>query len=806
MIGRTVSHYKIVEKLGEGGMGVVYKAEDTSLNRFVALKFLSSLLLASDVEKQRFLQEAQTAARINHPSLCTVHEIAEAGGHMFIAMEFVPGEDLQRKIARGAMEFNRATEIVLDLCGALHEAHVAGVVHRDIKPSNVIVSEKGRTVLLDFGLARLKDRPQLTRTGVTVGTTAYMSPEQVRGETVDHRTDIWSLGVVFYQMLTGQLPFRAEHEAAILYSIVNDDPEPVSKLRPNVPGKLVEIVERSLAKKPSERYQNIDALQADLEVFLGKQEGKTSPTSVRLGVEEFRRRRLIRGAWVALFVVVAAAAVWLWLRESNPIRGPAVGVGPRPVTSGSAARRSSIAVLPLANLSSEEGSEFFSDGMTEEIITQLARIKSLKVISRTSAMQYKDTTKRLAEIAEDLGVANILEGSVLRAGNRVRISVQLIDGANDDHLWANSYESDMGDVLVLQRRVAADVAGQIRITLTPEEAGHLAATPTVVQRAYELYLQGRHHWNKRTREGIERAIDLFGQALTVDSRYALPYAGLAESYAVAITWGYLRPEQACAKAKEMAETALAMDPDLPAAHAVLGLVAEVCEWDWETAERHLTRALELSPGDATTRQWYAQYLSAMGRRTEAAAQARIAAELDPLSPVVNGAAALTLASSGDFEAAKVLLARTRSLDEDTAALRFFEAGTYASMGDQLNSARAIVRYLELILETDRDGEDAAAIREALEDGGVSAFQQKIVSRLKRRYHDGEPVAYFIAYFFAQMGEPDSTMCWLERAYDRREGVMHQLAANPLFARFKSDPRYLDLLARMGLQAPPPGAD
>jgi serine/threonine-protein kinase len=800
MIGTTVSHYRIVEKIGEGGMGVVYKAEDTALGRHVALKFLPPHILASDVESQRFLNEARTAAKLSHPAICTVYEIDTAGGHTFIAMEYIPGEDLARRLAAGPLEFNQAAATALDLCGALREAHAAGIIHRDIKPSNIMVSAKGRTVLLDFGVAKLKGDSRLTRTGTTVGTSGYMSPEQVRGEVVDHRTDIWSLGVVLYEMLTGQLPFRADHEAAVLYSIVNDDPEAVSRVRPNVPAKLGEIVEKALAKRPSNRYQNIDALQADLEVFLGKQEGRTTPTSVQLGIEEVRRRRVIRGLWVASFVIVAAAAGWLSLRDETPPGEPAPAAKTTPAPSASVARKTSIAVLPLADLSSAGGNEFFADGMTEELITQLAQIKSLKVISRTSIMQYKNTTKRLPEIAAELGVADILEGSVFRAGDQVRISVQLIDAANDQHLWANSYESDLADVLAIQRRVAADVVGQIETTLTPEETERLRASPVVNTKAYELYLQGRYHWNKRTPEGIQRAIDLYEQALAADPKYALAYAGIAESYVVAITWSYMSPHEGCAKAKEAADNALAIDPELPAAYAVRGVVGVACDWDWDGALRHLTRALELNPGDATTRQWYSQILGATGRLSEAAAQARISAELDPLAIVVNGAAAVTLASAGEFDSAKGLISKLRSLDPDAPAGCFYEAAVEYTLNDPVSAARATVRYIELIAATDRDRADARAIRSALDEGGTAALNGAFVERFERNYREGQPTASWVAAYFAQMGEADSAMTWLERAYRGREGIMWQVAQNGMFLPLRSDPRYVDLLARMGLRA------
>jgi TolB-like protein/predicted Ser/Thr protein kinase len=770
MMGESISHYRILEKIGEGGMGIIYKAEDTRLNRPVALKFLPPHLLTSDNDRRRFVNEAQAAARLSHTGICTVYEIDTAGEHTFIAMEYIPGEDLARKISSGPLEFNRAAEIALDLCGALREAHAAGVTHRDIKPSNVMISDKGRTVLLDFGVARLKTDSKLTRTGTTIGTSAYMSPEQARGESIDHRADIWSLGVVLYEMLTGQLPFKADHEAATLYAIVNEEPEPIRNIRPNVPAPLQKIVEKALEKRLSERYQNADALEADLEVLLGKQEGKATPSAVRLGVEEARRWRFIRVGWVALFVIIAAMGVWLWPRGNPGSEGPTTNGRPTgaehaPASPQKTGERNSIAVLPLADMSAGSGSEFFADGMTEEILTQLAGIEALKVISRTSVMQYKNTTKRLTDIAGELGVA---------------------------------------DVLALQRQVARDVASEIRIELTPEETKRLAASTVVNKKAHDLYLQGRYHWNQRTPDGLRRAMEYYQQALAVDPGYALAYAGIAETYSVAVSWGYLPARDAGAKAREMATKALSIDPDLPSANAVLGLVAQICDWDWDAAERYMERAIELNPGDATAHQWYAKLLASTGRYGEAATEARISSDRDPLSAGVNGAAGYVLALNGEFAAARGLLEKAEGLDPASAPLHFYEYIAYNLMGEKDKAVHAIIRHFKLVAESDREHEEVAALREAMNAGGTDAYYSKALDILEQRDRDGlAHAAHYVANCFARLGQMDSAMVWLERSYLRREVSLSAiLAGDGSFRPLESDPRFIDLIGRMGLPAPP----
>ncbi len=802
MIGRTVSHYKIVEQLGEGGMGIVFKAEDTKLKRTVALKFLPLQLLASDDEKERFINEAQTAAALNHPNICTIYEINSADDQTFISMEYIPGVDLEKHLDGKPLEPNRAAAIAMELCGAVKEAHSQDIIHRDIKPANIMMSEKGRPVLLDFGLAKLRSQSKISRVGKTVGTATYMSPEQIRGEKADQRSDVWSLGVVLYQMLTGRPPFVAEHEAAVIYSIINEDPEPISKAHPNVPEKLERAVNKALAKNREDRYQNVDAFQADLEVFLGVQGASETPTSVTIDVTEPRRNRIGRGVGIALVIIIAAIIVWLWPKTTQKN-------GPNPATNRTTpktlaeARDNSIAVLPLTNLSKDPGNEFFVDGMTEELITQLAQIKALKVISRTSVMRYKDSDKTMTAIADELGVAKVIEGAVLWAGDQVRITVQLVDGKTDEHIWANSYQSEVVDVLGLQRRVAMDVATQIEVELTEYDETRLSDSPVVDREAYELYLQGRFNWNKRTEESLYKAVDLFEKAIEIDPGYALAYAGLAETFTVLNTWGTnIGVEGYYPKAREMAEKAIELDEKLAPAHAVLGAVANEYDFDWDAAERHFLRAIELSPNYATAHQWYSEFLSSTGRLDEAVARIRIAMELDPLSPIIRVVAGLILVRNGEIDAGFAEFDEVAAESPLFPPLHYTKQFALLCTGQLEEAARSGIRYGELVAATTEQRDDVRALAEALETGGFEAYQRLLLDQLKKAYSEkhGSPIG--IAGSFALIGEADSAVVWLERAIDQKANQTSSLNRDCSFAPIADNPRFKELLNEINIEYSP----
>ena len=786
MIGQTVSHYRILEKLGGGGMGVIYKAEDTRLGRLVALKFLPEKLPNDREAVERFQREARAASALNHPNICTVHDLGEHEGQQFIVMELLQGDTLKERL-RKTLSTAEVLRLAIQISDALEAAHAHGIIHRDIKPENIVVTERGDAKILDFGTAKLAaprspaqpkgpaDRPALTEAGMALGTYGYMSPEQALGMEVDARTDVYSLGVLLYEMVTGRSALFDD----LLHSGTPGEELP---LRKDLPHALTGVIRRALEKEPRLRYQTMSDFRADLE----RLRRDTASERALAGAHAVRRssgRHLVLRAGIALAVLAMAAIVWLAVGQPGFRRG-----------AGGSSQISSIAVLPLKNLSGDPKEDYFAEGMTEALITDLSKIGALRVISRTSAMRFKGVDKPLKEIAGELDVDAIVEGSVLRAGDRVKITAQLIDVAADRNLWAESYERDLSDVLTLQSEVARAIAEQIKISISPQEAAMLANTRSVNPQAHEAYLRGRYHWNKFSEEDFRKSVEFYEQATRLDPNYALAYAGLADSLAVMGWFGFEPAEKVFPRAKAAANRALELDAMSGEAYTSLGHINAVHEWNWAEAERNYLRALELRPGHAMTHQWYADFLMFPGGRPqEALAETRRARELDPISPIANATLAWHLYLARRSDEALEQARKTLDLDPNFA-LGHSNLGL-AYLQKQMNP-EAMAEFEKAAQLDPNAPMYPALIGAAHAAAGRKELARRILEELKARKGNRSVPPYFLAWVAASVGDNDEAMKWLETAYRQRASLMVAIRAEPFFEPLRSDPRFQDLLRRM----------
>jgi len=781
MTGETISHYRIIEELGRGGMGTVYKAEDLRLQRAVALKLLPPDLTRDNDAKKRFVQEARAASALDHPNICTIYEINETDDdQMFLAMAYYKGRTLDQKTKDGPLPIDDALEIMMQICRGLMTAHEKGIVHRDIKPGNIIVTHDGVVKILDFGLAKLAGQAQLTKIGTTVGTAAYMSPEQARGDDVDHRTDIWSLGIVLYELVTGKPPFRADHDQAVLYSILNEVPEPVTKVRSKLPGALDHVLERALEKDPDGRYRDLREFVADLGLVKATRSRRRRGRRERSPQRNRHAARII--PLIVVFIVLGYIAV---TRLFLPVDGP---------EQGNAIR--SIAVLPLENLSGDAGQDYFADGMTEALISDIAKIRSLRVISRASSMKFRHTDKRIPEIADELDVDAVVTGSVMRAGERVRVTAQLIDALSDRHIWNESYELALKDILSVQREVARAIAGAIKIELTPDEAGALSVAGPINTEAHEAFLKGRFHWNRRTRGDLEKSVAYFERAIAFDPEYALAHAGLAEAYVVFGDWGFLAAKDAYPKANSIARRALEIDAGLAEAYTVLAAVAYEHEWNWTESERLFQQAIALNPNYATAHQWYGEFLSAMGRFDEALARNENAREVDPLSLIVMSSRAWILMYARDYDAAIAQALETLEMDPDFQHALMVLMWCYDLKGMQSEYVDATKRLLT-VCGAPADTLEGLARQSA--ESGMDGAREWLATTGIHFTGGAQNVPYHQAEIYTELGEIDKALVCLEELYEARSHYVTRIGVAPFFDPLRSHPRFIDLLERVGLE-------
>ncbi|MCJ7459822.1 MAG: protein kinase [candidate division Zixibacteria bacterium] len=736
MIGRTISHYKILEKLGEGGMGVVYKAQDIKLDRIVALKFLPKHLLCDQEAKTRFEHEAKAASSLNHPNITTIHEIDEFEGECFIAMEYVEGNSLKELIKEKTFTIEEVLNIATQVAEGLNAAHKKGIVHRDIKSDNIMLTVDGLVKIMDFGLAKLRGVSKLTRTGSTVGTLGYMSPEQVQGIEVDQRSDIFSFGVVLYEMITGQLPFKGEHEAAIIYSILNEAPEPLARCKANIPGELQRTVDKALSKNREERYQHIDDFRADL---------KKIPKEV-----EFHT------------------------------------INPQP----------SIAVLPFTNLSADKEQEYFCDGMAEEIINALSQIEDLRVVARTSAFFFRGKEMDIREIGRKLNVETVMEGSVRKAGNRLRITAQLVNVADGYHLWSERYDREIDDVFAIQDEISLAIVDKLKVKLLKEEKAKLVKRFTDDQEAFNLYLKGRYFWNRRYEGGLQKGIECFHQAINKDPLYALAYAGIADCYVLLGHFGWLPPKEAYPRARVAAEKALEIDDTLAEAHTSMGWIHTFYDWDWVAAEDEFNRALELNPNYATGHEWYGVSLAPMRRFDEGTVSVKRALELDPLSLMINSVYGLGLYWERRYDEALDQYRKTVEMDPNFSLVYLFLGWTYSAKGMWEEAIVASNKFMTL---SQGNPFGVGTLGSVYAMSGQRYKALKMLDRLNELSQERYVSPFYRAIIYMGLGEKDQAFEYLEKAYLERESWMATLGTFPLLDSLRSDPRFTALLKKMGLK-------
>ncbi len=818
MIGTTVLHYRIIEKLGEGGMGVVYKAEDTKLHRNVALKFLPPHVIAKEVNRSRFLQEARSAAVLNHPNICTIYGIYDEGDKPFIEMEFVDGMTVRETVATGSMQITDCIRYAIQIGEALQEAHSKGIVHRDIKADNIMINAKGQVKVMDFGLAKIKGSLKLTRTSSILGTLGYMAPEQIQGGEVDARSDIFAFGVVLFEMLTGRLPFRGDHEPAMMYSILNEQPELLAKYRSDTSEELQRIISRSLEKDPEDRYQSAADMVSEIR-RLQKKTGQvsrayqiplaTAPVSQPVTKPASSKRLLYAGA--AALIVLALVASYFAFRGNGVVD------------------KKSIAVLPFKNQNTDEESEFFSDGITEDIINQLSKIRELRVMARPAVMRYKKTDKSLRDIGRELNVSTLLMGSVRRVGNQVRISAELIDASTEQQLWGEAYDKTMTQIFEIQGAVAQQIATTLQANLTTEEKKSVSKQQTGNAQAYTYYLRGREYYYRYRRDANENAIALFKKALQLDPNYALAYAGLGDAYGQRVQrFGFLSIwlDSALVEAKK----SIKLDPDLAEGHKAIGLAYNTMG-KFSMALDYFKKAASLNPNYFPAVANIGSILQSLGKPDEALPWVKKAMVINPSAAVNLNMLAELYQSLDDLPRAREFADRTIVLQPDlqTAYFVLLSLDAFEGKADEakkrcqqvlsmfpneafplgvsgfvcfwlrdFNSATPLLEKELKLTAPESDSYNPLAyiyLRTGRKQEADKLLNQSIAQQHKYidKGDEGPGSRFSIATSYAIQGKDEEALRWFQEALDRGFIDWRLITGHPAYDHLRTNARFKQLL-------------
>jgi TolB-like protein/Tfp pilus assembly protein PilF len=795
--GTRFGPYEILAPIGAGGMGEVYRARDSRLERDVAVKVLPERLAQDPDALARFEREAKAVAALSHPNILAIHDFGTERGISYAVMELLEGEPLRHALDRSALAWRKAVEIGVAVAEGLAAAHAKGIVHRDLKPENIFLTSDGRVKILDFGLARvtppigqqegqtttLVDRKSghaPTEPGAILGTVGYMSPEQVRGQPVDGRSDIFSLGCLLYEMVSGVRAFSRTSAAESLAAVLKEEPPQITASGRQFPPDLERVVTHCLEKRAEERFQTARDLAFALKALPsgsgpGASLAPAPAAPAPAPVNWLTRRKLALGGAAAAVLAVAGVLLYLWLGRASGIE--------------------SIAVMPFVNVGGDPSAEYLSDGITEGIISQLSQLPNLGVMSRSSVFRYKGKDVDPTTVGRDLKAQAVLLGRVVRRPDGLTVSAELVDARNNRQIWGEQYSRGMADVQDVQETIAREISDRLRLRITGEKRQQIARRQTGNAEAYQLYLQGRFQWNKRTLDGMQQSIDLFQQAIAKDPQYALAHAGLADAYALLADYNVLPAREVMPRAKNAALRALQLDDTLAETHASLGWTKLTHDWAWPDAEREFQRAIQLNPNYATAHEWYGEYLILVGRGEEGLAAVQRAQTLEPASLVINRALGTALYHLGRYDQAADQARKTLSMDATFVGAHVLLGRALLQKGSQGEAAGELQKALDL---SEGNTSELAALGYAYAASGRRADALKILGELKERASQTYVQPIWIAVIHAALGEKDEALAWLEKGYEDRSGWLIYLKVDPMFAPLRADPRFADLVRRVGL--------